>query len=132
MPAVLMDHTIDPAEEIWESLKAFEDDIEIFNHQVLVAIYIRPEKTAKGIYYADRTRDEDRFQGKSGMIIMKGERAFEADAKWFTNVDPPFSEGDWVFFRPSDGFAITVNNVLCRILDDTQIKGRAKRPDLVF
>ena len=133
MPAALMVHDIDPAEKIWKEIGSAEDDIEVFNHQVLVAVYVRPEKTAKGIYYADRTRDEDRFQGKVGMILMKGERAFESEGKWFN--PPPaeaFSEGDWVFFRPSDGWALTINGVLCRILDDTHIRGRVKRPDLVF
>ena len=29
------------------------DGIEVFNNQVLVAVYIRPEKSAGGIYFAD-------------------------------------------------------------------------------
>jgi co-chaperonin GroES (HSP10) len=126
-----MAHDIDPAEAIWKAIGSAEDDIEIFNHQVLVAVYIRPDKTKSGIYLTGQTRDEDRFQGKCGMILMKGEYAFEGDGKWFSGGET-FSEGDWVFFRPSDGWSITINGVLCRILDDTSVRGRTKRPDLVF
>jgi len=131
MPAALMVHDIDPAEKIWKELGSAEDDIEIFNNQVLVAIYKRPEKTKGGVYYTDTTRDEDRFQGRVGMIVMMGNNAFkDEDGKWFRETE--FSEGDWVFYRNSDGSSIKINGVDCRIMEDIYIKGRVVRPDLVF
>jgi hypothetical protein len=35
-------------------------------------------------------------------------------------------------FRPSDGWGITVNNVLCRMIDDVNIKARVDQPDRVW
>jgi hypothetical protein len=39
---------------------------------------------------------------------------------------------DWVVFRPSDGWSITVNGVLCRLLQDSNVKGRIRHPDQVW
>jgi hypothetical protein len=40
--------------------------------------------------------------------------------------------GDWIYFRPSDGWQITVHGQLCRILDDTDVRGRIPAPDAVW
>jgi len=109
--------------------------IEVFNNQVLVAIYVRPEKTAKGIYLTESHRKEDEHQGKVGLVVKRGEQAFKSDAKWKW---PDLSCGDWVFFRASDGWPVTINrggesaNVLCRILDDVDVRGRVSHPDEVW
>jgi co-chaperonin GroES (HSP10) len=105
--------------------------IEIFNNQILVAIYIRPEKTAGGILLTNNVRDEDKWQGKMGLVLKKGPSAFVDESQnWFNGVD--VAVGDWVIFRPSDGWGIEVNGVLCRLLDDTVIRGRAPNPDMIW
>jgi co-chaperonin GroES (HSP10) len=105
--------------------------IEVFNMQVLVAVYIRPEKTKSGIILSDKTRDEDRYQSKVGLVIKKGPSAFvdESD-KWFSGIN--VKEGDWIVFRPSDGWNITINGTLCRMLDDMSIRARISHPDQVW
>jgi len=105
--------------------------IEVFNMQVLVAVYIRPEKTKSGIILSDKTRDEDRYQSKVGLVIKKGPSAFvdESD-KWFSGIN--VREGDWIVFRPSDGWNITINGTLCRMLDDMSIRARISHPDQVW
>jgi hypothetical protein len=40
--------------------------------------------------------------------------------------------GDWVGFRASDGAALVVNGVNCRLLEDVRIYGKASNPDLIF
>ena len=125
-----MEHETDPAENIRKEMGDISD-IEIFHNQVLVAIYIRPEKTKSGLYLSAQTRDEDKYQGKVGLIIKKGADAFVDDSgKWFKGVK--LDVGDWVYFRPSDGWQITVHGQLCRILDDTAVKGRVDQPDRVW
>jgi co-chaperonin GroES (HSP10) len=130
MPYMVMQHDEDPA----ESLKGMVGDlnhIEVFNNQVLVAVYIRPNKTKSGIYLSDKTTDEDRYQSKVGLVLKKGPTAFVDETQnWFKGVN--VDVGDWIIFRPSDGWAITVNNVLCRMLDDTAVRGCISRPDLVW
>ncbi|MEI8101028.1 MAG: co-chaperone GroES family protein [Bacteroidota bacterium] len=130
MPAMTMDHEIDPAQALWDSVGDVSK-VEVFNNQLLVAVYIRPQKTKSGIYLTDKTTDEDRYQSKVGLVLKKGPMAFDDNTgQWFKDVE--IEVGDWIVFRPSDGWSITVNNVLCRMIDDTNIKGRVDNPDRVW
>ena len=130
MPYMRMEHEIDPAEAIRKEMGDISD-IEIFHNQVLVAIYIRPEKSKSGLYLSAQTRDEDKYQGKVGLIIKKGADAFVDDTgKWFKGVN--LDVGNWIYFRPSDGWQITVHGQLCRILDDTDVRGRVPTPDCIW
>lgn len=130
MPYMRMEHDVDPAEVIRKEMGDISD-IEIFHNQVLVAIYIRPEKTKSGLYLSSQTRDEDKYQGKVGLIIKKGADAFvDESGKWFKGVN--LDVGDWIYFRPSDGWQVTVHGHLCRILDDTDVRGRIPQPDVVW
>jgi len=129
MPFMLMTHEVDPKEALKKELGDISK-VEIFNNQVLVAVYIRPQKTKSGIYLSDKTTDEDRYQSKVGLLVKKGNTAFVSDGAWFENTE--FNLGDWLVFKPSDGWNITVNGVLCRILDDVSVRGRIDAPDRVW
>jgi co-chaperonin GroES (HSP10) len=130
MPYMEMDHAVDPRSKILEEIESL-DGIEIYNNQVLVAVYIRPTKTKTGIILTDKYVGEDLYQSKVGLVLMKGPLAFvEEEERWFKNVD--VQEGDWVVFRPSDGWQINVNGVDCRIMDDIHIRGKVSQPDKVW
>jgi co-chaperonin GroES (HSP10) len=125
-----MDHDVDPRTKILNEIETL-DGIEIYNNQVLIAVYIRPTKTKTGIILTDKYVGEDLYQSKVGLVLMKGPSAFvEEEERWFKNVD--VAEGDWVVFRPSDGWQINVNGVDCRIMDDIHIRGKVQRPDQVW
>ena len=128
--AIVMKHAVDPREAILKDVGGLSS-VEIFNNQILVAIYIRPEKTSGGVLLPNQTRDEDKWQGKMGLVLKKGPSAFVDESQnWFNGVD--VAVGDWVFFRPSDGWGLEVNGVLCRLLDDTVIRGRTPGPDMIW
>jgi len=129
MPHMLMAHDTDPKDQILEALGDISQ-VELFHNQVLLAVYIRPEKTKSGLILTDSHRDEDRYQSKVGLLVKQGPMAFEQDGNWFSGMS--FNEHDWLVFRPSDGWSITVNGVLCRIFDDVNIKGRVPHPDAVW
>jgi co-chaperonin GroES (HSP10) len=122
-------HEKDPKLTILESLGDISN-VELFHNQVLLATYLRPTKTKSGLILTDSHVDEDRYQSKVGLLVKKGPKAFEQDGTWFEGME--FKEHDWLIFRPSDGWSITVNNVLCRIFDDINIKGRVQDPDAVY
>jgi len=127
---MIMEHATDPKQKLLDDIgdiSAFE----IFNNQILIAIYVRPQKTKSGILLPDQMRDEDKIQGKVGLVVKKGPAAFvDETSEWFKDIT--VNEGDWVVIRPSDGWAITVNNVLCRIVDDTAVRGKVDAPDRVW
>jgi len=129
MPHMPMSHEEDPKQKLLDQLGDISD-IELFHNQVLLAVYLRPEKTKSGLILTADHLDEDRYQSKVGMLIKRGPLAFEQDGNWFTGMT--FNDFDWLIFRPSDGWSITVNGVLCRIFDDISIKGRAPHPDSVY
>jgi co-chaperonin GroES (HSP10) len=127
---IAMEHDVDPKTELLKKLGNIKD-IEIFNNQILCAVYVRPEKTKGGIVLPDQHRSEDRIQGKVGLIVKKGSAAFVDETNtWF--VDGAIELNEWVIFRPSDGWSITINGVLCRILDDINVRGRIQHPDQVW
>ena len=96
-----------------------------------MAVYVRPQKTKSGIYLTSQTVDEDKIQGKVGLVVKIGPTAFvDSSDQWIKGID--IDENDWLVFRPSDGWSITINNVLCRILDDTNVRGRISHPDMVW
>lgn len=130
MSSITMLHEKDPKKVLLEQVGG-TSSIEIFNMQVLVAVYIRPEKTKGGLFLSDKSRDEDRYQSKVGLILKKGPTAFvDKDGEWFSGLD--INEGDWVVFRPSDGWNITINGTLCRMLDDMSVRARIAHPDQVW
>ena len=130
MPAALMSHAEDPAKEIRNRIGDISR-IEVLHNQILVGVYVRPEKTKGGILLTSQTRDEDRYQGKAGLVLKKGPLAFvDDDNNKFLgqNVDV----GDWVFYRVSDGFPLVLNGTLCRLLEEVHVKGKIPSPDVVF
>jgi co-chaperonin GroES (HSP10) len=130
MSNIAMLHEQDPKKVLLEQV-GDTSSIEVFNMQVLVAVYIRPEKTKGGLFLSDKSRDEDRYQSKVGLILKKGPTAFvDKDGEWFSGLD--INEGDWIVFRPSDGWNITVNGTLCRMLDDMSVRARIAHPDQVW
>lgn len=132
MPQFEMAHDIDPAEDLLKRLGDLSG-VELFQNQVLVAVYIRPKKTKSGLYLSDSTVDEDRYQSKVGLLVKAGPSAFvdDADTRYFDGMKFEIGK-DWLVFRPSDGWNITVNNVLCRILVDTSVRGRTKNVDMIY
>lgn len=129
MPHMPMSHDKDPKEALLDLIGDISE-IELFHNQVLLAVYLRPEKTKSGLILTADHLDEDRYQSKVGLLIKRGPLAFEQDGNWFTGMT--FQDHEWLIFRPSDGWSITVNGVLCRIFDDISIKGRAPHPDSVY
>lgn len=130
MPFMIMKHEVDPAKAILDEIGDLST-VEVFNNQLLVAVYIRPEQTKSGILLPGQTRDEDKYQSKVGLVLKKGPSAFEdTSGEWFKDVD--INVNDWIVMRSSDGWSITVNGILCRMLDDMNVRGRVDHPDRVW
>lgn len=138
MPAMEMQHDVDPKQAILNKVNDMSG-VEVFGSDVLVALYIPPEKTKSGLIIADSTREEARWQGKVGLILRMGTTAFcDDNGDKFRDI----KEGDWVVFRPSDGWPFQLNTmksrisrdsvVDCRVVTDIHIRCRVSHPDLVY
>jgi len=130
LPAMVMDHSADPKKSLTDRL-GDHSGVEILHNQVVVATYVRPTKTKSGIHLPDNYVDEDKFQGKVGLVVKMGNDAcVDPTGKWFRGVN--INLGDWIIFRPSDGWSISINGVDCRVLEDIAIKGKVDRPDRIW
>ncbi len=130
MPAMLMVHEKDPADEIRDGIGDLSN-FDIFGNQILLGVYKRPEKLKSGLYIADKTRAEDEFQGKAMLVLKKGPGAFQSDSN-YNFYDMDVKEGDWVACWVTDGRKIVINGQLCRIVEDVHIRMRIPAPDAVF
>ena len=129
MPQMKMAYDEDPAKVLLDKLGDLSG-LDVFNNQILVAIHVRPTKTKSGLYLTETHIDEDRYQGKVGLLVKMGPQAFVSDGKWF--VDADFKVGQWLVLRQSDAWSVTIQGTLCKLLDDINVRGRVADPDMVF
>lgn len=130
MPQRAMIHDIDPVRVILDKVGDLSG-FSILGNQVLIGIYLRPERTASNIYLPDRTRAEDQWQGKAGLVLKLGSKAFVSDANYDFG-DDRVGVGDWVAIFVADGHKIDINGQLCRLVEDQHIRMKIPAPDLVW
>ena len=135
MPAALMQHDEDPADVIFKKIGMKKPGelpgFRLFGNRILVGIYERPEVTKSGIHLPDKTRDEEKYQGKAAVVLMKGHSAFKSDDNFNFGSDD-LQIGDWVTLSVTDGRAITINKTSCRIVRDQDIVMKIPAPDQVW
>lgn len=126
-----MEHLDDPAEEIFDALKGAHEGFSPVGSDILMAIYQRPEKTKGGIILTDKTKGEDIYQGKIGLVLKVGPLVAEDKiTDWFGGKPP--KPGDWIVIRVGDTFVFELGGVLCRTLEAKQIRGVIAEPDTVW
>jgi co-chaperonin GroES (HSP10) len=102
----------------------------LFRNDVLVVTAPVLSMSKGGIILTDNTKQEQRFQGKIGLVVKLGEIAFKDDDLW-PNADLRPKVGDWVFFRNADTSECAINGVSCRFIRDDLIRGRCLTPDTI-
>jgi len=114
----------------------------LLGDRVLVATYARPEKIG-GLYIPPSQQQEDRFQGVVGLLVAKAPNAFVYDGS-YRLIDREENEsneeynsrwqaavpqiGDWVIYRPADGFEVAIRRASCRVFRSESIMGIASDP----
>lgn len=124
----------DPKKALIDNIKQIHiDSYRLFEDDVLIGTYIRPEKTKGGIFLTDNAKQEDRFQGKVGLLLKAGPMAFKFDksGQFHLEGDKP-AVGDWVIYRPSDAWEISLNGVSCRIIRSCLIRGAVNDPASIW
>lgn len=126
-----MEHIKDPADDIRESVGDLKKIRALPVGRILVGTYVRPEKTAGGIYIDPSIRREDLYQGKVGLVLKLGPKSFENTA---TLDFGGFSvkEGDWVVYMPKNSEALSINGHHCRMIEDKFIDAVVEGPDVIL
>jgi hypothetical protein len=136
MPALLAIHDVDPKKEIFKKVKKPLAEMQLFGNAILVATYIRPRKAKHGtldLVLPDSVVKEDEYQGKVGLVLKLGPRAYQDDES-FQFHGQKVDVGDWVVYRPSDGWALTIveGGQLCRMLVESSIRMKIPSPDAIW
>lgn len=109
------------------------EEVELFGRQVLVAIYMRPQRTMKGFYQTAKIQEEDIYQGQIVLVLACGPDAFKGAPSYLhatfgtpvkevaTMVDGELTTtyelagpdtgpkpGDWLILRPNAGELISL------------------------
>lgn len=129
-------HDVDPRSVIMDRIGEVPEGVIQFS-RILVAVYQPPivERTAGGVFVAQKIQEEDRlenlYQGKTGLVVAVGPQAYQDDGDLRFH-GQSVSVGDWVWFRPSDGMPCDVNEVFCRVFDSERyVIGKIPHPDMV-
>lgn len=133
LPRAAIDMVSKSADPKAEMLKQVGDlsGIDIMYNMVLLAAYIRPERTKGGIIRPNESKEEDVWQGKVGMVIKLGPDAFQDDDD--TSFNGQSAElGEWVVFKTGDAWQLTIGEWPCRLVRDSSIKMKINDPSQIF
>ena len=101
--------------------------------QILVATYVQPRRTAGGILLPDKSVDEDRWQGKVGLLLKKGSNAFKFINGGYKYPEEDVPEiGDYVVYSTSDTREIGVLGLSCRYVDYWLVRGTVSDPGSIY
>jgi len=133
LPRRAMDEVSKSADPFAEILKKVGDlsGITIMYNMVLLASYVKPERTRGGVILIDQSREEDIFQGKTGMVLKLGREAFQDDLD--TQFHGQKAElGEWVVFKLGDAWKIQIRDWPCLLVRDSAIKMKTDDPSIIF
>lgn len=125
----------DPKQAIRDIIAPALPKIHVMANMVLVASYIRPEKTAGGILRPKTNLEEDQWQGKVGLILKTGPQAFVSDESYEFHPDDIPQVGDWVVYRIGDALEVLLNGttkISCRMVKDSAIRMRVTDPEVIL
>jgi co-chaperonin GroES (HSP10) len=126
----------DPKQVILNAVKEHVDRgiRNLFGNRVLVATAPHATVSKGGIIFADKTKDEERYQGTVGLVLAMGPTAFmyeDDQGKYSFDGERP-SVGDWVWYRNADTWECGINEASCRIVKDNMIIGVLNDPEVVW
>jgi hypothetical protein len=104
---------------------------------VLVATYVRSDTLKSGLILGgDRTRAEDRFQGKIGLVLKAGPTLQTPEP---FGGDNPIQVDDWIMYRASDAHEFffvhedkPLDGASVRLIEKGLIFARVQNPESVF
>ncbi len=129
--AIAMVHDDDPKATIMADVAPHLANVEVLGARVLVAVYVRPEKTRSGLILTSKSTDEDKYQGKVGLVLKLGPIAFhDDDTHRFGRLSPAI--GDWIVFSVGDTFGMEMGERRVRSVEDVDVHLIVRNPDCIW
>ena len=125
----------DPADVIMARVR---DELQkipaIFGPRVLIALAPSRGRSAGGIIFTDKLKDEGRFQGKAGLVLKLGHDAFKYHPRYpqYDWEGPKPEVGSWVAFFNSDSREIGIGGIACRYIWDSDLLSLITEPEAVY
>ena len=129
----------DPRQTIIDSIGQKEiDDYEPAANLILIGTYARSDVTKSGLFLGgDRTRQEDRFQGKVGLVLKMGPAVNHPSRPMVFAT--PLKVGDWITYRASDALEFffvdpkkPLDGTSARLLEDGLVMSRIVNPEAIY
>lgn len=135
---IILPTKIDPYAEFISRVKKAVDltGVRLFPTDVICAHVIVDRSSTGNILLPDVNKNEQRWQGKVGLVIMLGDDAFkDSDTAKFCGFKANI--GEFVVYRNSDGHDFDYiqtdgKPVACRRVTDSDIKMVIPRPDMIY
>jgi co-chaperonin GroES (HSP10) len=105
--------------------------VELIGDLILVAAYMRPEKTAGGIIRPGMNKEEDVWQGKVGLVLKWGPDAYR-DKETGELYEQRVEVGEWGVSKVGDSMQLLIRDVPCRVIRDVSMKMKVKNPEIVM
>ena len=121
----------DPKEIIFDAVKDDLPKLNIYGNRVLVATAPHMERSKGGIIFTDKVKEENRYQGKVGLVLKLGPSAFKYDGSYEWEGDKPVI-GSWVFYRTPDSWECGIAGVSCRFIRDSYVIGEVAEPNMIW
>jgi co-chaperonin GroES (HSP10) len=133
MQAQVLTYTVgqDPKKVVMDAVGSAIDEISVFGNRVLVATAPHCERSKGGIIFTDKAVDENKYQGKVGLVLKMGDAAFSYDGSYEWVGEKP-EVGSWVFYRTPDSWECGLNGISCRFIRDEHIVGELNSPDAIW
>lgn len=112
--------------------------VDVKMNQILVAVWERPKTRTLGngaVIHLPDSADlvtEQKYQGKTGLVLKLGPRAFESDQNVTYDDADRVDVGDWVVFRAGEGMRLGLQGCECILTTERGIKMRVPYPDMVY
>ena len=105
--------------------------VDVLYNQVLMVIFVRPEKTSGGIIRPFANVQEDIWQGKAGLVLKLGPTAFKDDDTYSFH-GQKVDVGEWGIFKVGDAWSVQVAGFGCRLVTDSSIRLKVGNPNVIF
>lgn len=126
----LISKSKDPKKDIFRIVGDLSG-VQVKWNNVLVATYIRPQKTAGGIIRPDTNVAEDEWQGKVGLVLKIGSMAYQSDDENDFQGER-VEVGAWGVYKVGDAWSVNINGYPCRLVKDSSIRMVVAEPSIIF